>query len=60
MKHYFCFLVLSVLLLIPIDTYASSQAISLKVGETKTVSLPRDVTSKKLMRLTVEQTNQPV
>lgn len=46
MKHYFCFLVLSVLLLIPIDTYASSQAISLKVGETKTVSLPRDVTSK--------------
>ena len=31
---------------IPIDTYASSQAISLKVGETKTVSLPRDVTSK--------------
>ena len=46
MKHYFCFLVLSVLLLIPIDTYSSSQAISLKVGETKTVSLPRDVTSK--------------
>ena len=33
-------------MLIPIDTYASSQAISLKVGETKTVSLPRDVTSK--------------